>query len=106
MPQLLKRLVGPLPRLLVGEFGLATVYNGRYLGLSAAFINSKLACLPCLPHSTQVMVGKVCLPQTCSHHNVKDAQQVKLDTAACAGLTAPFAAVAPEQHTSCCQTSG
>ncbi|KAL0045401.1 hypothetical protein WJX82_005638 [Trebouxia sp. C0006] len=25
MPQLLKRLVGPLPRLLVGEFGLATV---------------------------------------------------------------------------------
>ncbi len=63
MPQLLKRLAGPLPRLLVGEFGLATVYNGRYLGLSAAFINSKLACLPCLPHSTQVMVGKVVCPK-------------------------------------------
>ena len=61
MPNLLKRLQGPLPRLLVGDVGLATIYNGRYLGLSVAFVNSKLG-LSCLPSKAKVMVGKVGCP--------------------------------------------
>ena len=62
--QLLKRMEGAgyIPRLLVGDVGLATIYNNRYLGLSAAFINSKLAGLPNLPRTAKLLVGKTGCP--------------------------------------------
>lgn len=62
--QLLKRMdgAGYIPRLLVGDVGLATIYNNRYLGLSAAFTNSKLTNLPDLPRTAKLLVGKTGCP--------------------------------------------